>query len=211
MIIKRQTLSLLAVLLTLSSVSTGIHAADAQRGKALYGTCAACHAVDAGGIAAMNAPALAGQDSAYLVRQLQYFKAGIRGQDPRDALGQQMQGMAATLADEAAVENVVAYISSLPTPANSKTIDYDRRNGEVQYNASCGACHGPGGKGNVSMNAPRLAGLDPAYLRRQYSNFAQGIRGSHPDDRYGRQMQMMATMLSTDKDIDDVMGYLLSQ
>lgn len=211
MIRNRQVCSLAVAVLTLLSVSPGSGAADLELGKALYGTCAACHGSDAAGIDAMNAPALAGQDSAYLMRQLQHFKVGARGEDPRDALGKQMQGMAATLTNDTAVENVVAYITSLPIPASSQTIEHDQRNGEVQYNASCGACHGPGGKGNASMNAPRLAGLDQAYLRRQYNNFAEGIRGSHPDDRYGRQMQMMATMLSTEKDVDDVIGYLLSQ
>ncbi|WOJ91930.1 c-type cytochrome [Congregibacter variabilis] len=208
--IKQMCLPVVAVL-TLLSLSAGSRAADLELGKVLYGTCGACHGIDAAGIDAMNGPALAGQDSAYLIRQLQHFKSGVRGEDPRDALGKQMQGMAATLADDAAVENVVAYITSLPMPASSQTIEHDQRNGEVQYNASCGACHGPGGKGNASMNAPRLAGLGQTYLRRQYNNFALGIRGSHPDDRYGRQMQMMATMLSTDKDLDDVIGYLLSQ
>lgn len=207
----RQVSLLVVAVLTLLSVSPGSGAADLKLGKALYGTCAACHGTDAAGIDAMNAPALAGQVSTYLIRQLQHFKLAMRGEDPRDVLGKQMQGMADTLADDDAVENVVAYITSLPMPALSQTIEHDERNGEVQYNASCGACHGPGGKGNATMNAPRLAGLDEAYLRRQYTNFAKGIRGSHPDDRYGRQMQMMATMLSTDKDVDDVVGYLLSQ
>ncbi|MFT4874242.1 c-type cytochrome [Congregibacter sp.] len=211
MIRSKQVFSLVVFLFAMSGITTGSRGADLELGKALYGTCAGCHGEDAAGIAAMNAPALAGQDFAYLVRQLEHFKTGVRGEDARDVLGTQMQGMADTVADDGAVENVVAYITSLPIPASSRTIEYDKRNGAVQYNASCGACHGPGGKGNVSMNAPRLAGLDEAYLRRQYANFAQGIRGSHPDDRYGRQMQMMATMLSTDKDVDDVIGYLLSQ
>jgi len=206
-----QILPLSAILLTLLGGTATAYAEDLEQGKALYGSCAACHGIEGAGIAAMNAPALAGQDSAYLQRQLEHFKTGIRGDDPRDVLGKQMQEMAGTLTGDAAVENVVAYIASLPLPAASQSIEHDRRNGEVQYNASCGACHGPRGKGNATMNAPRLAGLDEEYLRRQYNNFAQGIRGSHPDDRYGRQMQMMATMLSSDKDVDDVVGYLLSQ
>ncbi|WP_439102367.1 c-type cytochrome [Congregibacter sp.] len=186
-------------------------AADIAAGEALYASCVTCHGADGAGVAAMNAPALAGQDGDYLKRQLSNFKAGIRGNDPRDLLGKQMQGMAAILADEAAVANVVAYIESFPSAAPTAAIEHDQRNGEVQYNASCGACHGPGGKGNPSMNAPRLAGLDADYLRRQYENFAAGVRGSHEDDRLGRQMQMMATMLSTEKDLNDVIGYLLSQ
>ncbi len=61
------------------------------------------------------------------------------------------------------------------------------------------------------MNAPRLAGLDAVYLKRQYQNFASGLRGSAADDRYGKQMQLMATMLASDKDLDDVIGFLLDQ
>ena len=44
-----------------------------------------------------------------------------------------------------------------------------------------------------SADAPRLAGLDGTYLRRQYANYSAGVRGAHPDDRFGRQMAMMAT------------------
>ncbi|WP_238549438.1 c-type cytochrome [Congregibacter litoralis] len=193
------------------SFSASLYAADTAVGESLYAPCITCHGADGAGVAAMNAPALAGQDGDYLKRQLHHFKSGVRGNDPRDLFGKQMQGMAALLADETAVTNVVAYIGSLPAATTSAVTGHDQRNGEVQYNAACGACHGPGGKGNPSMNAPRLAGLDAAYLRRQYQNFAEGIRGSHEDDRLGRQMQMMATMLSTEKDLDDVIGYLLSQ
>jgi cytochrome c553 len=211
-----QVFSAIALLLGLLNVAGASPAADeaeaeAEAGKVLYGGCVACHGADGAGIQTMSAPALAGQDPAYLQRQLRHFKAGIRGGDPRDTLGQQMQGMAALLADDAAIARVVAYIASLPVPDSSLAVDHDRRNGEVQYNASCGACHGPAGKGNSLMNAPRLAGLDADYLRRQYRHFAEGIRGSHARDRYGRQMQMMATMLASEKDLDDVIGYLLAQ
>lgn len=191
-------------------VSTLSVAADPEAGKALYATCSACHGAEGAGNAALNSPALAGQKAGYLERQLMHFKDGIRGADPGDTLGMQMRGMAATLADEAAVTNVVAYIGSLP-PAQGVAVEYDKRNGENQYNAACGACHGGKAEGNSALNAPRLAGLDAAYLRRQYQNFAAGIRGSHPDDRYGRQMKMMASVLTSEKDIDDVMGYILSQ
>ena len=41
----------------------------------------------------------------------------------------------------------------------------------------------------------------------QYQNFQQGLRGKHPDDTYGRQMQVMANSLPTEKDLDDVIAY----
>jgi cytochrome c553 len=196
--------------LALLLVSTLSAAADPEAGKALYATCSACHGAEGAGSVALNSPALAGQDASYLERQLRHFREGIRGADPSDTLGMQMRGMVATLPDEVAMVNVVAYIGTLP-PARGVAVEYDRRNGDNQYNAACGACHGGKAQGNSALNAPRLAGLDAAYLRRQYNNFAAGIRGSHPDDRYGKQMKMMATILTTDKDINDVMSFIVSQ
>ncbi len=195
----------------LLAVSIFAQAADPEAGKASYATCIACHGADATGNPALNAPALAGQSADYLARQITHYQSGVRGADARDTLGKQMQGMAATVAGPEAVANVAAYIASLPAGDGGDAGDYDTRNGEVQYNASCGACHGANAQGNPALNAPNLATLDEAYLRRQYANFQQGIRGSHPDDKYGRQMQMMSSMLATDKDLDDVIGYILAQ
>ncbi len=194
--------------LALSALAQG---ADPAAGKAGYTTCIACHGADATGNPALNAPALAGQSADYLARQITHYQTGVRGADARDTLGRQMQGMAATLASPEAVANVAAYIASLPAGDGGEAGDYDTRNGEVQYNAACGACHGANAGGNPALNAPNLATLDEAYLRRQYGNFQQGIRGSHPDDKYGRQMQMMSSMLATEKDLDDVIGYILAQ
>jgi cytochrome c553 len=191
-------------------VLIGTGAAQAQQGEALYATCVACHGADGAGNVALNSPALAGQLPGYLERQLQHFKSGVRGADSRDIQGQQMRGMAAMLADDAAIATVVAYIGTLP-PGRGVAVEYDQRNGDNQYNAACGACHGGKAQGNSALNSPRLAGLDAAYLRRQYNNFAAGIRGSHPDDRYGKQMKMMSTVLTVEKDINDVMGYIVSQ
>ncbi|MEP5764154.1 MAG: c-type cytochrome [Halieaceae bacterium] len=206
----KHTVHACAVLLLLFHTLSA-HAADPAAGKSLYGTCVACHGAAGEGMLALNAPALAGQQGAYLLRQLEHFKSGLRGADPKDSLGMQMRGMAATLADATAVEDVVAYIGTLPVPATPAGPDYNKRNGENQYNAACGACHGGTAQGNPALNAPRLAGLDAAYLKRQYRNFGDGIRGSHKDDRYGRQMKMMATMLKTEQDLNDVIGYILAQ
>ena len=183
---------------------------QAQPNDAVYSSCVACHGVNGEGNVALKAPALAGQLPGYLQRQLQNFKSGIRGAEAGDTLGMQMRGMASLLADDAAIAAVVAHIETLP-PSQGVAVEFDKRNGENQYNAACGACHGGQAQGNAALNAPRLAGLDDTYLRRQYSNFGAGLRGSHAEDRYGRQMKMMSTMLRTDKDVDDVMGYIVSQ
>lgn len=86
---------------------------DVAKGKAAYVVCGSCHGQKAEGIVAMNAPRLAGQNDWYLVTQLKNYKAGIRGQHPKDVFGKQMAPMANMLTDDAAINNVVAYINSL--------------------------------------------------------------------------------------------------
>lgn len=86
---------------------------DAAAGKTLYATCSACHGADGKGNQAMNAPTLSGQSDFYLVTQLKNFKSGGRGTHAKDAFGMQMAPMAKMLADDAAINNVVAYINTL--------------------------------------------------------------------------------------------------
>ena len=86
---------------------------DAAAGKAAYAICASCHGANGEGNKALNAPAIAGQNDWYIVRQLYNFKNGIRGADPKDTYGQQMRPMAMTLPNDAAINNIAAYISTL--------------------------------------------------------------------------------------------------
>lgn len=86
---------------------------DATKGKAAYMVCAACHKPDGKGDKTQNAPPLVGMNDWYLATQLKNFKSGIRGANPKDLTGAQMAPMAATLADEAAIHDVVAYIMTL--------------------------------------------------------------------------------------------------
>ncbi len=210
----RLTGLLLSTMLIWLTPTGALAAGDAENGKKIYVSCAACHGAQGEGIPALNAPALAGQAAGYLVRQLEHFRTGTRGSDPADIPGAQMRGMAGTLTGEADIADVVAFIGTLPvviSPAGSPTGGTVTRNGENQYNAACGACHGRRAEGNPNLHSPRLAGLDPAYLRRQYENFASGLRGSDPNDTYGRQMQMMSSMLATEQDLEDVIDFILAQ
>lgn len=86
---------------------------DAAAGKAAYAICASCHGANGEGNKALNAPAVAGQNDWYIVRQLYNFKNGIRGADPKDSYGQQMRPMAMTLPNDEAINNIAAYISTL--------------------------------------------------------------------------------------------------
>jgi cytochrome c553 len=175
----------------------------------LYQPCIACHGDAAQGNASLGAPALAGQDSAYLARQLQHFKSGVRGSDARDTYGAQMKAMAVPLSDDA-IAQLAQYLAALPKPVLAAPATGDLKNGNNFYHAKCGACHGGKAEGNPGLNSPGLASLDAAYLKRQYHNFQLGVRGTHADDKFGRQMKMMSTSLPTDNDLDDVIAYIHS-
>lgn len=86
---------------------------DIAAGKSAYMVCAACHGQNAEGNQQLGGPALAGQDDWYLVRQIANYQKGLRGYDPKDVFGMQMKPMAATLATEKAINDVVAYINTL--------------------------------------------------------------------------------------------------
>ena len=199
---------LLFVCLSLTSVYVYAEG-DPERGKEHFKVCAACHGENGEGKPALNAPANGGQNEWYVVRQLRNFRSGVRGDDPKDTFGIQMRPMAMGLADDQAVEDVAAYVASLPAPKPEPTVEGNAEAGKKAY-APCVACHGENGEGSKSLNAPRLSGQYDWYLVRQIKNFQLGIRGSNPKDIYGAQMRPMAQMLPTDESVNDVAVYLLT-
>lgn len=182
-------------------------AGNADVGRAQYAVCAACHGQQGEGLTALNAPKIAGQEDWYIRKQLQNYKEGVRGAHDDDVYGKQMAPMAATLATEAAVENVIAYIQTLPDNPAEITVTGDVASGQRTY-TYCAYCHGGNAEGLQTMNAPRMAGMTDWYLQRQLVNFRDGVRGQHPRDYYGKQMSFMGRTLKDDKMIDDVIAYI---
>ena len=74
--------------------------------------------------------------------------------------------------------------------------------------AVCAACHGQQGEGNVDLNAPKIAGLDPWYARRQLANYQAGIRGADPRDIFGVQMAPMARTLADAQAVENVLAHI---
>ncbi len=85
---------------------------NAQAGATSFQTCIACHGPDGTGVEVLNAPPLVGQADWYLLAQLRKFRAGWRGTHPQDVSGATMRPNSLLL-DDAAMENVVAYIQTL--------------------------------------------------------------------------------------------------
>jgi cytochrome c oxidase subunit 2 len=155
---------------------------------------------------ALNAPAIAGQEGWYLVRQLQNFKNGVRG-GGSDTFGAQMAPMAMALATDADIANIAAYVSSMAPAAIEDNQGGDAAAGQVAY-AACAACHGADGKGMEAMNAPNLTLQQDWYVVRQLDNFKSAVRGAHAADTFGAQMAPMALLLADEQAMKDVAAYI---
>ena len=183
---------------------------NAEKGQPYFLLCQTCHGDNGAGNQSLGAPRIAGQHGWYLQRQLQNFKAGVRGAHADDSYGMQMAPMAQTLPDDQAVLDVVAYIGTLEAPAAAPTDQGGKAEKGQPYFALCQTCHGENGTGNKDLNAPRIAGQHGWYLQRQLQNFKAGIRGAHADDLYGQTMAPMAQTLPDDQAVLDVVAYIQS-
>ena len=194
--------------LSVLTVSVANAQGDAVKGKVIFETnCTACHGPDASGNKALGAPALAGQQAWYVARQLENFKAGIRGADAKDTHGQQMRAMAMALATDADAANVAAYVASLkPAKVENEGIG-DAAQGAGLY-GTCAACHGPNGEGNQATNGPRLNILQDWYIVRQLENFKAGIRGGDARDTFGATMKPMAATLADEAAVKNVAAHI---
>ena len=86
---------------------------DISKGERTYQSmCGSCHGPGAKGNKKMNAPRLNGLEDWYIKTQITKFKNSVRGAHPADKFGSQMVSMMALLADEKAVDDVIAYIRS---------------------------------------------------------------------------------------------------
>ena len=181
-----------------------------RQGKVLFRQCILCHGENAQGDITLGAPALVNQDAWYLERQLENIAAGVRSEDPSDFFGKRMSPNAKTLKGQQAREDVVAYIKSLPPTKIRGLIKGNAEKGHEYYQMICGACHGPNAMGNKILNAPRLVGINDLYLKRQYLNFKEGIRGAHVNDKFGAQMAFIAQKLQGKNIAADVAVYIHS-
>lgn len=88
---------------------------DAARGEDYYvNICSACHSGNGQGNDALGAPALAGINDWYLKSSYQSYLEGIRGTHPEDFYGAQMARLAPALSKGDDVDDVIAFITTLP-------------------------------------------------------------------------------------------------
>jgi len=71
----------------------------------------------------------------------------------------------------------------------------------------CTVCHGTQGNGNRAINAPKIAGIEPWYLKHQLAQFRAGARGTKTTDEPGMEMQPVGMQLD-DASIEAVAAFV---
>lgn len=162
--------------------------------------CSMCHGVS--GTPPVTAPALAGQYSDVIYKELRDYQNGLRQSAVMQAIiaGRSNQNL----------EDLAAYYASLPRPPAAEVLprgDEPDANvvklamqGDPERNiAPCAACHGQLDRKGA---APWLGGQSPVYLAAQMRAFASGAR--HND--INEQMRNVARQL-TPTEIDGLANY----
>jgi len=168
--------------------------------------CASCHGQNGGGNAAITAPSIAGLQQDYLTLQLSNFKQGIRGSHPEDASGMMMAGIGKSLSDSQ-ISSLAQYLAAQPFVAAKPPKQTGGFMGMGLYR-NCGSCHGAHAQGEPSLHAPRLAGQHTGYLLAQLKKFKSGARGKHPEDKYGKQMNLVSQGLDFENQLASILAFI---
>lgn len=196
-------IKLVIVLLFIGSATTQLAFAQgsAAAGQAKAALCATCHGVEGNSELAIN-PKLAGQNAAYITKQLKDYKAGVRSNPT-------MSAMVLNLSEED-MEDIAAWYSSQQVTlqgADPEIVEL----GESLYRAgnkelavpACSACHSPTGRGNAPAGFPSLGGQHAEYTLEQLKNFRAGVRQND-----GNSMMRAVVERLTDRELEALASYV---
>ena len=169
--------------------------------KIINNLCIACHAIDGNSVVSVN-PRLAGQHAAYISKQLNNFKSGLRENIV-------MAGMVANLTEEDII-NLGNYFSEQDILLSSAQKNGVGSLGENIFRAgikskgvaACAGCHGPSGHG-IPDKYPRLNAQHSEYTLAQLNAFRLGLRKNDPE----AVMRTIAQKL-TEQEMQSVADYI---
>lgn len=182
---------------------SGLILGDAKAGEGKAAACGACHGMD-GNSSDKTYPKLAGQNEAYIARQLDLFKAQKR-QNPvmmpfiGNLSAQDMHDVGAYFASKASLAGV----------ADEKLLARGQaiyRGGDAALGVpACMACHGPDGRGMAGAGYPQLSGQWADYIQAKLKDFKGGTTWG--DDNNAKVMPEIAKRLG-DTDIAALASYV---
>ena len=177
---------------------------DPVAGKAKSQLCQGCHGED-GNSLATPIPKLAGQDAAYIAKQVHNFQTGMRKH-------RIMSDLATTVNDDDLIDIAAYFASRKKMKGNGSDNELGKKlflHGDISRTmVACINCHGVNGKGltpNTSM-FPVIGGQQKDYIRRQLVNFRKGDRTNSPNGIMNRITQKL-----TDAELEALAEYVSGQ
>ena len=181
---------------------------NAARGKSLLVTCIGCHGTDLNGDVGRKSPALASQNAWHLITQMQKYKHGIRGGDASDVNAIAMRDIASKLSDQQMADIAAHIKKNFKGKQHKPTLGGNAAKGKQLF-ATCVACHGTEGQGNVQIKSPKLTGLSDWYVVEALKKFKSGKRGSTKGDVQGKLMQTsVQQFIKDEQDMKDLAAFL---
>jgi len=169
--------------------------------KIINNLCIACHAIDGNSVVSVN-PKLAGQHAAYISKQLNNFKSGLRENIV-------MAGMVANLTEEDMInlgnyfsEQDILLLSAQKNGVGSLGENIFRAGIKSKGVAACAGCHGPSGHG-IPDKYPRLNAQHSEYTLAQLNAFRLGLRKNDSE----AVMRTIAQKL-TEQEMQSVADYI---
>ena len=169
--------------------------------KIINNLCIACHAIDGNSVVTVN-PKLAGQHAAYITKQLNNFKSGLRENVV-------MAGMVANLTEEDMInlghyfsEQNILLSSAIENGVGSLGENIFRAGIKNKGVAACASCHGPSGHG-IPDKYPRLNAQHSEYTLTQLNAFRLELRKNDP----AGVMRTIAQKL-TEQEMQSVADYI---
>ena len=192
----------LRLLIILAASLVTIGAGNADSGKNKVATCAACHGQDGNSMVGLW-PSLAGQNTNYLVRQLQHIKSGKRSIDV-------MVGLLDNFSKDD-LEDIAAFYASKKNTIGQVDADKVELGRKLYYSGSlekgipaCTACHSPKGNGNAPAGYPLLSGQQAEYIAKSLKNYRSGER----DNDESSQMMMAIAYKLDDVEIEALSSFI---
>ncbi|MBK7251455.1 MAG: cytochrome c4 [Gammaproteobacteria bacterium] len=167
----RTHLAAAVLAVAVAPVVFGAETGSAQAGAEKVMVCMACHGMN-GNSTNPEWPTLAGQNAAYISKQLELFKEGKR----TNAL---MSPMALALSTQDMADIGAYYAQQTPTGQEAAPSPHPGagqalyRGGDTQRGIpACMACHGPTGHGNPAAGYPALRTQHAVYTTKQLNDYA---------------------------------------
>jgi cbb3-type cytochrome c oxidase subunit III len=212
------TLRIGCCVLALVAATVSWSAGSAADGATKAATCLGCHGPN-GNSTNPEFPSLAGQNAAYIERQLHMLHDGARTGKTGDAMAAMMPAMAVTLSDQD-IEDVAAYYSQ-QVPSGLEADPSYWEAGQRLYRSgdrardipACAACHGPLGRGNPAAGYPALRAQHSVYVVKQLSAYSADVRytkDANGASRGGDNATIMHAIAArlTDEDMRNVASYI---